>query len=339
MAANGGLTGSLFQAVLIAAGAAVLWVLEDSPLPESSLGLDFLLWPVAIAAGLSLAVDLAFSLQRVPRLRAALGLPEEFRPGTTLALLMVRRLLRHTSWSALLLGAVVALAGTQPEPRIYYAFIVGTGAVLAFMAAVRTASIAFPVVGQIVGFPWFRLLLLGVVSLLLQEQEWTTTYGFHSSPLLPALAAALGVGYLGSALRNIGKVSDRWANPDTPLWTAAVECVGIAAALTTASGGAVMAWGILGSLPNIGAAALDQWPDLLRGGWIQLYFSQLFEAKNLVAGFFFALGFARVLPSAEEDRTGTEYRPCSRRGRMPCRGTWRGWWRPTWPIWVMDTPC
>ena len=43
MATNGGLTGSLFQAVLIAAGAAVLWGLEDSPLPESSLELEFLL--------------------------------------------------------------------------------------------------------------------------------------------------------------------------------------------------------------------------------------------------------------------------------------------------------
>ena len=59
------LTGSVFQAVLIAAGAVVLWGLEDSPLPKSSLGLDFLLWPVAITAGLSLAVDLVFRLQRV----------------------------------------------------------------------------------------------------------------------------------------------------------------------------------------------------------------------------------------------------------------------------------
>ena len=59
--------GPLFLAVVIAAGAAVLWVLEDSPLPQSSLGLDFLLWPVAIATGLSLAVDLVFpAATRVP---------------------------------------------------------------------------------------------------------------------------------------------------------------------------------------------------------------------------------------------------------------------------------
>ena len=320
MATNGGLTGSVFQAVLIAAGAVVLWGLEDSPLPESSLGLEFLLWPVAIAAGLSLAVDLVFWLQRASRLGAALRLPEEFSSRATLALLMVRRFLRQASWSALLLGAVVALAGTQPEPRIYHTFIVGTGAVLAFMAAVRTASIPFPVVGMIFGFPWFRLLVLGVISLLLQQQEWATAYGFHSSPLLPALAAAMGAGYLGNASRNIGKVSDRWANPDTPLWVGAVECVGIGAALTTAAGGALMAWGILGSLPNMSAAALDQWPELLMGGWVQLYFSQLFEAKQLVAGFFLALGFARGLPSAEEDGTGTEYRPLLKAGAYALSG-------------------
>ena len=142
------------------------------------------------------------------------------------------------------------MAGTQPEPRIYYTFIVGTGAVLAFMAAVRTASIPFPVVGMVFGFPWFRLLVLGVISLLLQQQEWATAYGFHSSPLLPALAAALGAGYLGSALRNIDKVSDRWANPDTPLWVVAVECVGIAAVLTTTAGGALMAWGFSALCPT-----------------------------------------------------------------------------------------
>ena len=249
MATNGGLMGPLFQAVVIAAGAAVLWVLEDSPLPQSSLGLDFLLWPVAIATGLSLAVDLVFRLQRASRLRDALRLPEEFRPPVTLALLVTRRFSRHASWSGLLLGAVAAWVGTQAEPRIYYTFVVGTGTVLAFMAAVRTASIPFPVAGMIFGLPWFRLLALGTISLLLHQQEWSTAYGFYSAPLLPALAAAMAAGYLGRALRNIDKVSDLWANPDTPLRTVAVECVGIAAALATAAGGAVIAWGILGSTP------------------------------------------------------------------------------------------
>ena len=320
MATNGGLTGPLFQAVVIAVGAAVLWVLEDSPLPQSSLELDFLLWPVAIATGLSLAVDLVFRLQRASRLRAALRLPEEFRPRVALALLMVRRLLRHASWSALLLGAVAALVGTQPEPRIYYTFVVGTGTVLAFMAAVRTASIPFPVAGMIFGLPWFRLLALGLVSLVLHQQEWSTVYGFHSSPLIPALAAAMAAGYLGSALRNIDKVSDRWANPDTPLRTVAVECVGIAAALTTGAGGALIAWGILGSLPNIGAAALDEWPDLPLGDWTPLYFSRLFEARHLVAGFFMALGFARALPSAGGGGTGTDYRPLLKAGAYALSG-------------------
>ena len=320
MAANGGLTGPLFQAVVIAAGAAVLWGLEDSPLPESSLGLDFLLWPVAIATGLSLVVDLVFRLQRAPRLRAALRLPEEFRPPVTVVLLMVRRFLRYASWSALLLGAVVALVGTQPEPRIYYTFAVGIGAVLAFMAAVRTASIPFPVVGMVFGVPWFRLLALGIISLVLQKQEWFTAYGFHSSPLLPALAAAMGAGYLGSALRDIDEVSDQWANPDSPLLTVAVECVGIAAAMATAAGGASIAWGVLGSLPNISAAALDQWPDLLPGDRTLLYSSQLFEAKHLTTGLLLVLGFARTLPSEGGGGTGTDYRPLLKAGAYALSG-------------------
>ena len=119
----------------------------------------------------------------------------------------------------------------------------------------------------------------------------------------------MAAGYLGRALRNIDKVSDRWANPDTPLRTVAVECVGIAAALATAAGGAFMAWGILGSLPNISAAALDQWPDLLPGDRTLLYSSQLFETKHLTAGFLLVLGFARTLPSAGEGSTGADYRP------------------------------
>ena len=320
MATNGGLMGPLFQAVVIAAGAAVLWVLEDSPLPQSSLGLDFLLWPVAIATGLSLAVDLVFRLQRASRLRAALRLPEEFRPPVTLALLMTRRFSRHASWSGLLLGAVAALVGTEAEPRIYYTFVVGTGTVLAFMAAVRTASIPFPVAGMIFGLPWFRLLALGTISLLLHQQEWSTAYGFYSAPLLPALAAAMAAGYLGRALRNIDKVSDRWANPDTPLRTVAVECVGIAAALATAAGGAFIAWGILGSLPNISAAALDQWPDLLPGDLTLLYSSQLFATKHLAAGFLLVLGFARTLPSAGEGSTGADYRPLLKAGAYALSG-------------------
>ena len=320
MAANGGLMGPLFQAMVIAAGAAVLWGLEDSPLPESSLRLDFLLWPVAIVTGLSLAVDVVFRLQRASRLRAALRLPEEFRPPVTLAMLMARRFLRHASWSALLLGGVVSLVGTQPEPRTYYTFVVGTGTVLAFMTAVRTASIPFPVAGMIFGFPWFRLSALGLISVLLHQQEWFTAYDFHSSPLLPALAAAMGATYLGSALRNVNKVSDRWADPDTPLQTVAAECVGIVAALATAAAAALMAWGILGSLPNISAAAQDQWPDLLPGDRTLLYSSQLFEAKHLTAGLLLVLGFARTLPSEGGGGTGTDYRPLLKAGAYALSG-------------------
>ena len=307
MKTNGGLMGSLFHAAVIVIGAAALWGLEISRLPEGSPELDFLLWPVAAAAGLSLAIDLVLRLLRTSHETAEPSVPEESRPPTVTALLMVRRLLRHASWSALFMGAMAVLAGTQPEPGNFQFAIVGTGAVLGLTAAVRTASIPFPVVGMIFSFPWFRLLLLGSVSVLLQRQEWFAAYGFHSAPLLPALWAAMGAAYLGSALRNADQVSDGSDDPDPPPRTMAAQCVTLAAVLATASVGALIAWGILGSMPSIRAVLLDRSLDVLLPGRTLLYSSQLFEARHLVVGFVLSLGLARKLPSVEDDGAGTDY--------------------------------
>ena len=307
MKTNGGLMGSLFHATVIVIGAAALWGPEVYPLPESSPELDFLLWPVAAAAGLSLAIDLVLRLLRTSQETAEPSVPEESRPPTVTALLMVRRLLRHASWSALFMGAMAVLAGAQPEPGDFQFAIVGTGAVLGLTAAVRTASIPFPVVGMIFSFPWFRLLLLGSVSVLLQRQEWFTAYGFHSTPLLPALWAAMGAAYLGSALRNADQVSDGSDDPDSPPRTVAAQYVNLAAVLATASVGALIAWGILGSMPSIRAAGLDRSADSLLPGQTLLYSSQLFEARHLVVGFVLSLGLARKLPSVEGDGPGTDY--------------------------------
>ena len=307
MTTNDGLTGSLFHAAMIVTGAAVLWGPEIYPLPEGSPGLDFLLWPVAAAAVLSFAVDLVFRLQRLPGQTAEPTVTEGSRPPVVIALLMVRRLLRHASWSALLLGAMAVLAGTQPEPGDFQLTIVGIGTVLGFIAAVRTASIPFPVAGMIFRFPWFRVLVTGSISVLLQRQEWFAAYGFHNSPLLPALWAAMGAAYLGSALRNIDQVSDGSDGPDPPPRTVVAELVGLAAALATAASAALIAWGILGSMPSVSAAVLDRQPDLLLPGQTLLYSSQLFEARHLVAGFLLSLGFARKLTSVERDGSAKDY--------------------------------
>ena len=320
MTTNGGLMGSFFQAAVIVIGAVALWGLEFSRLPEGSPGLDFLLWPVAAATGLSLAIDLVLRLMRTSRETAEPSVPEESRPQMVIALLMVLRLLKHASWSALLLGAMAVLAGTQPEPRNFQFTIVGTCAVFGFIAAVRTASIPFPVAGMIFRFPWFRLLVLGSISLLLQRQEWFAAYGLDSSPLLPTLWAAMGAAYLGNALRNIDKVSDGADGPDPPLRTMASECTSLAAALATAAGGALMVWGILGSMPSIRAAVLDRSPDFLVPGQTLLYSSQLFEARYLVAGFFVALGFARKLPSLGGDGAGTDYMTLLKAGAYALSG-------------------
>ncbi len=307
MTTNGMPMGSLFHASVIVTGAAVLWGPEIYPLPEGSPGLDFLLWPVVAAAGLSFAIDLLFRLQLASGQTAEPSVPEEPRLPMVSVLLMVRRLLRHASWSALLLGAMAVLAGTQPVPSDFQFTIVGTGTVLGFTAAARTASIPFPVTGMVFSFPWFRLLVLGSISLLLQRQEWFAAYGFHDSPLLPALWAAMGAAYLGRALRKIDEVSDRSEGPDPPPRTVVTECVNLAAVMATASVGALIVWGILGSVPSIRTALLDRSADSLLPGQTLLYSSQLFEARHLVVGFILSLGFARKLPSIEGDGPGTDY--------------------------------
>ena len=308
MTTNGMPMGSLFHASVIVTGAAVLWGPEIYPLPEGSPGLDFLLWPVAAAAGLSLAIDLVLRLLRTSQETAEPSVPEESRPPTVTALLMVRRLLRHASWSALFMGAMAVLAGTQPEPGDFQFAIVGTGAVLGLTAAVRTASIPFPVVGMIFSFPWFRLLLLGSVSVLLQRQEWFAAYGFHSAPLLPALWAAMGAAYLGQRVaENADQVSDGSDDPDPPPRTVAAQYVNLAAVMATATVGALIVWGIVGSMPSIRAVLLDRSLDLLLPGRTLLYSSQLFEARHLVVGFVLSLGLARKLPSVEDDGAGTDY--------------------------------
>ena len=299
------LTVSLLQVVVIAAAAFGLWRLEFSPLPK---GADFLLWPVVIVAGLSLVLEIVFRLQSASRIRGALGLPDEFRPRTALFLQMTTRSSRDAAWSALIVGLLVTLAETQPEPRTYHTFIVCAGLVLEVTTLVRTVSIPFPAVGLIFRFPWFRLLAFGVIYLLLQ-QGWAATYGFGDSALLPALAAALGASYLGSALMNAAEVSVRWVDPDMPTRVLAVESVKLIAALASAVSWALVGWGVLGTLPNISAAALDRWPALLSGSWVPLHVSRLFEARHLLMGFLMLLGFARRVPSVGGTEQGLVYRP------------------------------
>ena len=311
MAANDRLVSSLFQALVIAAIAVVLWVPDVSPLPENSPGLDFLLWPVAVATVLALAFDLVFRLQRSPRLRRVLRLPEQFRPRLALSLLMARRSLRDASWLTLLVGGSVALAGTQAEPQTYYTIIVAAGAILALMAAVRTASIPFPVVDTLFPFPRYRLLALGIVSLLLQH-ELSYAYGFPNSPLLPALVAATGASYLGSVLHNFAGVTERWNDAGALRRTLTAEGIYLAASLAAAASLALIAWGLIGSLPSVNAAALDRWPDFLLKGWTPLHLSHLFEARHLVLGFALALGFAGRLPAGQAGIAGTPYRPMFR---------------------------
>ena len=316
METNRQLGVSLLQVVVIIAAAVALWRVDFHPLPK---GYDFLLWPVVLAGCISLSLDLVFRLQGDSRLGTALRLPSEFGPRTGLFLQMARRALKGAAWSALIVGVLVSLAQTQPEPQVYRTFIVSTAVVLGSTVAVHTVSVPLPAVGLIFRFPWFRLIAFGIVYLLLQ-QGWAATYGFAGSALLPTLAAAMGTSYVGSALMNAGEVSERWANPDTPVRAVAVECLKLVAAFTSGASVALVAWGLLSALPHISAAALDEWPDFLLGGWGPLHFSRVFDARYMVAGCMLALGFAAKVPSVDEATPGTSYRGLLKAGAYAFAG-------------------
>ena len=308
MVTNIGLAFSLLQAVAVCAVAVLLWGVAASPLPESSLGLDFLLWPVITAAALALLVDLAFWLQGVTPLRSALHLPERYALGLVLALLMAQRLLRDASWVTLLLAVLFTLAATRAEPQVYYSALTAAGVALALLVALRVVSIRFPRIGVIIRFPGARLLVFGLVYLLL-HQDWPTTYGFPSSPLLPALALALGFSYLGSTLGNLADALGGWANNSKLRWAIIERSLTLTATLASAASAALIAWGCISALPNVSAALLGHWPQLPLGHSTLPHFGQLFESRHLLAGLCLALVFARKLPAAMGNSSGSPIIP------------------------------
>ena len=219
---------------------------------------------VILAAWRSFALDPLFRLQPVQRLRKLLWLPEAFSPRTAQILLISRRLLGAAVWLALLIGTLVALAETRADPGVYSVPVVVIGIALGIWAIVWTASIRFPAIGVAFGFPWVRLLILGAVYVLL-PQEWFVNYGFSGSPLWPALALGLGLGYLRRALINVAGVSHSWDSARWARWLLSDERIAFPAALLSAAAVAIPVWGALSVLPNINAILLSQRPDLAIG--------------------------------------------------------------------------
>ena len=300
--------GPLVSAAVLTAGAITLWGSLNLPLVGTGPWLQGVLLAVILAAWLSFALDLLFRLQRIQRPREMLRLPEAFGPGTTNGLLIARRLLKVAAWSALLIGALIALADTRAEPGVYAGLILVIGFALGIWAIVWAASIPFPAIGMAFGFPWIRLLILGAVYVLLQQQ-WFVTYGFPGSPLWPALALGLGFGYLRRALISVTGVSHNWESARWARWLLSDERIVFPTALLSAAAVAIPVWGVLSVLPNINAILLSQRPDLAIGESSMPTLSQLFEIRQLVALLVLAVVFARNLPAPTEEEPGPAYFP------------------------------
>ncbi len=263
---------------------------------------------VVLAAWRSFALNPLIRLQPVQRLRKLLRLPEALSPRTAQILLISQRLLGAAVWLALLIGTLVALSETRADPGVNSVPLVVIGIALGIWAIVWTASIRFPAIGLAFGFPWVRLLILGAVYVLLQ-QEWFVNYEFSGSPLWPALALGLGFGYLRRALINVASVSHGWDSARWARWLLSDERIAFPIALLSAASVAIPVWGALSVLPNINAILLSQRPDLAIGESSMPSLSQLFETRQLVALLVLTVVFARNLPAPTEDEAGPAYFP------------------------------
>ena len=308
MAAGVRLAPSLLQTAVLIAGAVLLWGIQSEFLPPTASRPGYLVWAVLTAVGLAFLVDFTIWLQGKSRPRALLRLPGEFKSWLLTSLRTVRRFSRDFAWVVLILGALAVLVETRTDPAPYYNLMHGLAIVLTIAVMVRSAAVPIPVATEVFRFPLFRLIALVAANLLVYH-PWAAAYGFPNSPLIPALALAVGLSYLGSTLRNFALTSHRWAG-EGQAWPGVVAGnLGVAAGLAGAGSSAVVIWACLATLPNVSAALLGQWPYDLVGTRTQPLFSRLFEARYLIAGLALMLVFTTRLPAARGPLNEVNYMP------------------------------
>ena len=262
---------SAMHTVAIAAAALLLWA--------SELGFRALLWPVLLAALISMAICLLFWAQGRGRLRRALRLPESFPVRIGQALEMAVKLIRAGAWLVILVTGGLFLAGTQSDPGNYYGLIGGLIGIFVFAALVRTASVPFPVAGQVFPVPWLHLPAFLVVYMSLHA-AWLTEHGFPNGQLLLSLWSALAASYVGATLTKASRVMEE--SGSTRSWFPPPAAIRWAGAMMLGTGLGLIVWGALSSLPNVTALLLNRWPHLLVGYATEPYFGLFYEARYLI---------------------------------------------------------
>ncbi len=202
-------------------------------------------------------------------------------------------------WVALLLGGLSGLIENLAEPRLYYGLLGGAGLVLTSMASVDLISLRFPRAGSLFGFPRYRLLALGTISLL-SYQSWSAKYGFLESPLMGGLAVAVSATYLADVLRL--------AQAAVPTGRSLVSgTLRSAADLCLAAGCGLAVWALISALPNVSALLLGQWPNHQFGHASLAHFSHVFDARYLIAAFAAGLFYAVRLPKMMDSDISARY--------------------------------
>lgn len=299
---------------------------------ETGLNLNYVSWPLAGAAMLSL-LGRAASWLRAEGTRSWLlgriGLREAAArpaPGWVDPVLQtVGRLSGSLAWLVLCLGALLAvpkipttishlpldldLEGVRPYLGIFADLAPWAFLVLASITLLRLAAAAVPSIGAIVPVPYIRLSALGVSYIVLAEHGvLDTAFNAHSLQLLAAVAAALGLSYSSTVLRRIvsqGAGAD--SSKVNPAWIAGGAELG--AVVLAAFAGAVFTWGLLNSLPVLSAALLDHWSTYYFGEASLFHFGQLFDSRFLLAVPVMALGLTAGLPKSPKFQRVASYRP------------------------------
>ena len=224
-------------------------------------------------------------------------------------------------WVVLLLGIVSALPGvadTIPKDRFAAAWE-EAGPYLGILDSLATWALILLIpfiilravgsfwlsAGAAFGFPLVRLVLLAAALVVFSENGvLTTAFGFPGAQIMLVVALALGLSYLATVLRNVARLSSRG-----PIGSLVSNVFLLAATLGGAVAPAMAVWVALDSLPSLTALFLDH--DLTRdfGSSYLPHFSGGFEAREILAGFCFALALTVGLPNPLWSPARLHFRP------------------------------
>ncbi len=321
------------RAALIAGGAAALFSGKGLLFRWSGLSFPYLLWVLLASIALMVAEDLLYWLTRGTGLRLLLQLTgvrgavthrERFQRRLLIAVL--QRLLVSGAGLVLLYGLLTAVPRTAAtvashpdigalDSVLRYLTVFGDMApwalgVMTPFALAYAASRALSAIGYLVRVPWYRLLALATAYVLLAERgTLSIAFGFDGSTLLLAAAVGLGLSCLGETIDLVPTVLEGFLRRSSLRWRGMRVGVVLAGGLVGASGGAVLVWGILSTLPSVSATLLDHGPTASIGRTVFPYCAALFDARHLAAGLWLALLVVRGLSSSARPQGSGRFAP------------------------------